>query len=70
MSLAKSVVQIVERVRRCKYCGREMKVGALAYEENPHCTVCFDDRVRSATSAGEVLYRRAGHYVEFFTKGS
>ena len=68
-SRGKGVV-IAERIRRCKHCGREMGVSTLAYEENPFCTNCHDERVRGAAEPGDVSWRLNGHYVEFFRKGS
>lgn len=68
--VGRRAAQILERIRRCKHCGTEMTVTPLAYEENPYCTKCFDERTEAASGSGELAWRQKGHYVEFFKKGS
>jgi hypothetical protein len=54
---------ILVRVRRCRYCGREMFCSPLEYEQNPFCTVCLSERIDKATPAGGVRWRSEGNYV-------
>lgn len=62
-------IEIAERVRRCKFCQREMQVSALAYLQNPRCVVCLPERMRSAAPTA-VTWRTRGHYVEPLKKES
>ncbi len=64
MLTGQKAMEIAERIRRCRYCGREMETGALAYDENPYCVRCLDDRTRGTTAPSELLLRFRGHYVE------
>jgi len=58
-----SPIEILERIRRCKHCRREMHVSPLAYEENPYCTQCFDERVRGGGTPRQIVPGRLnGHY--------
>lgn len=68
--LKRSELHLLERVRRCKHCGSEMPVTPLAHTENPYCTKCLDERTQAGSGAGTLSWRRQGHYVEFFKKGS
>ena len=37
---------LLEAIRRCHYCGREMmEIAPLSYLENPFCAVCFPERL-------------------------
>lgn len=42
------VVPALERVHRCRYCGREHRQGSLARRENPLCERCLHDRIAEA----------------------
>jgi hypothetical protein len=54
---------ILTRIRRCRYCKREMSSSSLEYEQNPFCSVCLPERVDRATPRGGVAWRREGNYV-------
>lgn len=53
---------ILERVRRCRSCGTEMKCSPLAYEETPYCSGCLASKLKSAEPAH---WQKVGAYVEF-----
>lgn len=53
---------ILARVLRCRFCRREMRCSALGYEQNPFCVGCLDERMKQATPAGGVRWRREGDY--------
>lgn|SRR5580704_8933928 len=48
---ARRAAMIPARVRRCRYCGREMTCPPLEYEQNPFCTACLPERVARARRA-------------------
>lgn len=54
---------ILTRIQRCHYCGREMSVPPLEYQENPFCTVCLPERISGAMPPGKIQWRREGDYV-------
>jgi hypothetical protein len=54
---------ILTRIRRCRYCKREMSCSSLEYEQNPFCTVCLPERIRKAKPRGGVQWKREGDYV-------
>jgi hypothetical protein len=54
---------ILTRIRRCRYCRREMSCPSLEYEQNPFCTVCLPERIGKATPRSGVQWRREGNYV-------
>lgn len=56
-------VLILERILRCKFCGREMTCSPLSYEENPFCMACLPERVKASKPKGRVRWRTEGHYV-------
>lgn len=41
---------MLEEIRRCRFCRREMFASPLAFLENPFCTICFDERTAIATA--------------------
>ena len=56
--------KLVERVKRCRYCHREMKVSALSYLENPFCKFCLRERIeKAATERGPIEWVSDGHYM-------
>jgi hypothetical protein len=57
---------ILEVLRRCPHCGREVHVSPLAFEENPYCVVCLPQRLASAARPGHV--ERRGHYGVFIPR--
>lgn len=71
MSKAKALpMTMLERVRRCTFCGRETTVSHLAHRENPLCGACLPDRMAQLSqSLGAVEWRLNGEYVEFSTVG-
>lgn len=54
---------IFERVRRCRFCRREMKCSAAAYAENPFCTACYDERVKGVSPSPPTAWRTDGDYL-------
>jgi hypothetical protein len=55
---------MLERVRRCPYCGRESSVTATSYAANPFCNACLPDRIEQAKKAlGPVKNIRDGAYL-------
>ncbi len=58
--------KMAERIKRCKYCGREMRVAALEHLENPFCKECLGERYSLAAAAiGEVELITMGDVVKF-----
>lgn len=53
---------ILEKVLRCRFCGREMNNSALGYEQNPFCTICLPERVKQARPRGHVNWKTDGNY--------
>ena len=64
------MMQIYERVRRCKYCNSDMTdtVSGMSYQENPFCDGCFQERVQNAAEKlGPGKWRRIPNtkYIEW-----
>ena len=57
-----SKLVILERVRRCHHCEREMKLSSQRYAENPFCAVCLPQRVKKATPARRPQWKLVGKY--------
>lgn len=57
---------MLERIRRCRHCGREIEGSPLAYEENPFCRVCLDERTRAQAREGTLV--RRGRYAVFIPR--
>lgn len=60
------MLTILERVRRCRHCNRDMTkaVTVSSYSANPFCDDCFDDRVKSANERqGPVIRTAVDGYV-------
>ena len=57
---------ILEAVRRCKHCGRDMthSVSVSSYCQNPFCDECFDERVAEAASRGPVARVLVNGYMQ------
>jgi hypothetical protein len=53
---------ILERILRCKFCGREMACSPLEYNQNPFCTVCLPERVRMAKPTGRIRWKTVERY--------
>jgi hypothetical protein len=65
MSKKQELPSILERIQRCRYCGREVTKSALSFSENPFCDVCLDERVGLTRAIpGEIRWRPTGHYME------
>jgi hypothetical protein len=65
MSKSQELPNILERVQRCRHCGREVTNGSLSFLENPFCDVCLKERVGLDQSIlGEIRWRVVGHYME------
>lgn len=59
-------IKLVETVRRCRYCKRDMTdlVSAQSYLENPFCRYCVNERLQKANDAMEpTVWLREGNYV-------
>ena len=41
----------LECIQRCEFCGRELKVSALSFAENPYCMECLPERIAAATAS-------------------
>jgi hypothetical protein len=54
--------RILERIQRCKFCGREMNCSPLSYAENPLCTICLPERTEIARPKARITWRTEGHY--------
>jgi hypothetical protein len=44
-----------ERIRKCRFCGRQVPGSALGYAENPYCADCLAARVADATKDLELM---------------
>lgn len=56
---------MLERVRRCHFCQREMNVPALSYEQNPFCSKCLPERMEEVQKqAALVSWIVSGEYLE------
>lgn len=56
---------MLQRVRRCRFCHREMVGLPSAYAENPLCQVCLHQRMSAGTEAiGPVRRVKVGAYWE------
>ena len=59
-------MQLLEVVRRCRYCGSDMtrNVSSESYRENPFCAGCLNDRMGIAKNElGPIRNERHGHYL-------
>lgn len=55
---------MLELIKRCRYCRREMNVSAREHTENPFCGRCLKERLRRAAAAiGPVRWEQDGHYL-------
>jgi hypothetical protein len=56
---------MLEKIRRCKYCRREMMdVSPLSWSENPYCINCFKQRISEASKKiPPQQWHLEGHYV-------
>jgi uncharacterized paraquat-inducible protein A len=55
---------MLERIQRCRFCGREIAAPALSYEENPYCTECLGERLAQGGAAeGYVSWTVSGDYL-------
>ncbi len=57
---------VVEVVRRCRYCKREHEGSAMSYQENPFCRHCLEERLSKFAVDGE--WSLEGHYAIFTPK--
>lgn len=55
--------EVLERVQRCRYCGREMAVTPSAYAESPFCVRCLPERVERAADR-DVEWHLVGDYFQ------
>lgn len=53
--------RILERVKRCHFCRREMACSAAQWRQNPFCTTCLPQRL-PALPTGSVTFVPVGHY--------
>lgn len=53
--------KVLERVQRCRYCGREMTVTPSAYAESPFCVRCLPERVERVADRA-IEWRLIGDY--------
>ncbi len=65
MSKTQDLPSMLERIQRCRHCGREATNEALSFLENPFCDVCLPERVGLTQSIpGEIRWRAVGDYME------
>ncbi len=65
MSKKRELPSILERIQKCRHCGREVTNGPLSFLENPFCDACLEDRVGlNQNIPGEIRWRAAGRYME------
>lgn len=57
---------MLEKIRRCRHCRREVESSPLGYEENPFCRVCLAERLREEAREGSLV--RRGHYAVFIPR--
>jgi hypothetical protein len=58
------MIEMVEVVRRCPYCGRENLVSPREYDENPFCQRCLSERLEKASiTAGPMRWEGDCGYV-------
>lgn len=57
--------EMMEEIRRCRFCRREMFASPLAYHENPFCSLCLNERTAFATTGlGPPVFEERDGYVE------
>jgi hypothetical protein len=57
---------IFKRIQRCKFCLKEMSVAPLAFQENPFCNQCLDQRIAlEGVPLGQGKWERVRHYLQF-----
>lgn len=60
---------MLEKIKRCKFCNEEMKVGFSSWVENPFCNKCLNQRIEEAKKKlGPFDWRRNGEYLELVPK--
>jgi hypothetical protein len=64
---------ILEHIRRCQSCGREMmSESAMSWSQNPYChnKDCFESRIAEASKESAKVSRvKKGSYIMFSRKG-
>lgn len=56
---------MLELIRRCQYCRREMKVSDRSYAENPFCNRCLNERISiSKAQSGATGWKLVGGYLK------
>jgi hypothetical protein len=56
---------MLERIRACTFCGKEITGIALSFEENPYCGDCRAKRVTEAAKGTEhISWERSGDYLQ------
>jgi hypothetical protein len=65
MVMTAKLPAMLERIRRCRFCGREVASSALSFEENPYCSSCLSERGAKALEAGAyVAWEVSGNYLK------
>ncbi len=65
MVMTAKLPAMLERIQRCRFCGREVASSALSFEENPYCSCCLPERVAKASEAGAYTsWAVSGNYLE------
>lgn len=55
---------MLQRIKKCKFCGREVAIAPLEWAENPLCSNCLEERLqKAADQIGPTEWRRVGHYL-------
>lgn len=55
-----STATILELVRRCHHCTREMVIPSQEYAQNPYCGVCLDERLKLEAGAKKPVWSAPG----------
>jgi hypothetical protein len=65
MVITAKLPAMLERIRRCRFCGREVASSALSFEENPYCSSCLSERVAKASEAAAYMsWAVSGNYLK------
>jgi hypothetical protein len=60
----KPMPAMLERIRKCSFCGKEITATALSFEENPYCGDCLPKRVAKAAKGTEhISWSLSGDYL-------
>ena len=56
---------MIERIKTCRFCGNELRVSSLSFQENPFCNGCLSERLAAAAKENQFLsWTVNGDYME------